>query len=85
MVLSAPIEDEEMLDYGEEEKLQSEPPKFYWTRRVLRIKNRHISKPQENKWKREIDIKAAENINSELMSVCNAILQYHLFFIRSFM
>ncbi|XP_021965026.1 apoptotic chromatin condensation inducer in the nucleus isoform X2 [Folsomia candida] len=68
MVLSAPIEDEEMLDYGEEEKLQSEPPKFYWTRRVLRIKNRHISKPQENKWKREIDIKAAENINSELMS-----------------
>ncbi len=76
MSVSPPDEDEEMLDYGEEEKIQTEPPKFDWSRRVLRTKNKHASKSKELKWLRKVEEKTNENINSVLMSVrcCTLII-----------
>jgi hypothetical protein len=60
---------EEVLDYGEEEKIKTEPAKFDWSRRILRLKNNHSPKDKSGKrWQRKVD-KVAENINTDFMTV----------------
>jgi len=63
------MQDEEALDYGEEEKIKTEPAKFDWTRRILRLKNNHEVVEHGKKWQREIDTKVTENINTEYLNV----------------
>lgn len=74
------MEEEEVLDYGEEEKIESEPPKFDWSRRVLRLKNKGVIKSEViKKWKREVDPKSNENINSDSMIVRTIFFITNLF------